>query len=296
MDIAQKQTAETFGFKWGDMKDSLAGDAIREKSYNWMMEKYFSDEKDYMHLMDFLEDKNFLDAGCGNGYSASLLFNKHLKNFNYFGVDIAADALAVAKEQITSFGGNSNFIHDNIQTMNLDQKFDYIFSEGVIHHTSKPFDTFMNLSRHLNDGGIIAFYVYREKAPIREYADDLIREKLKEMSSEQAWEALYPLTNLGIKLGELDGTIEIDEDIELLGIEKGSYTIQRFFYWFFCKMYYDKNISFDNMNHINFDWYMPTNCYRMKPEDVKDWVKKANLELKRFYVDNAGITAIAQKI
>lgn len=296
MDISQKQTAETFGYKWGDKKDTFTSEEIKIKSYNWMMERYFEDEKECSDIIAQLKGKDFLDAGCGNGYSASVLFNSNLRSFNYHGVDIATDALNVAKERISSIGGTPKFTHENIQTMNLGVKFDYIFSEGVIHHTSKPLDTFLNLSKHLKKDGLIAFYVYKEKAPMREYADDLIRDKLKAMTSEEAWNALIPLTNLGIKLGELNQNIVLEEDINLLGIKKGSYTLQRFFYWFFCKMYYDKNISFDDMHHINFDWYMPSNCYRFKSEEIRDWIAQAKLETKRFYVDEAGITVVAKKV
>ena len=46
------------------------------------------------------------------------------------------------------------------------------------------------------------FYVYRRKGPVREFTDDLIRERAAPMTPQDAWEAIVPLTRLGQALGD----------------------------------------------------------------------------------------------
>ena len=53
--------------------------------------------------------------------------------------------------------------------------FDLVFSEGVLHHTPDTRRAFRTLVDLLAPGGQIAFYVYRRKAPLREFADDYVR-------------------------------------------------------------------------------------------------------------------------
>jgi hypothetical protein len=50
------------------------------------------------------------------------------------------------------------------------------------------------------------------------------------------------------------------------------------------------------MNHINFDWYAPTNAHRQTPEQVRLWCAQAGLDIEREIVEEAGITVIARKI
>ncbi len=103
------------------------------------------------------------------------------------------------------------------------------------------------------------------------------------------------MTKIGKKLGDLNIEIEIDEEVELLNIPKGKYNLQRFFYWFFMKAYYDSNYTIDEMNHINFDWYRPLNCYCYEPEEIRKWLDNNKLKAERFIVEEAGITVVAHK-
>lgn len=296
MDSTQSQTTSTFSFKWADKKDTAESPVVKNKTFNWLLQRYFKGQT--ANLEQFFQHysgKTLLDAGCGNGFSASIIFGDRLNKLAYTGVDIAAEAIEKAKERFQMEGISGQFLVDNIQTMNLGLQYDIIFSEGVIHHTSKPFQTFSNLLAHLKPGGLFMFYVYKKKAPIREFVDDHVRQQLLEMSNEEAWDRLLPLTKLGIKLGELNQEIEIDEDIDLLGIPKGKYNLQRFFYWFVCKAYYDPNYPLEAMNHTNFDWYRPLNCFRFEPTEIEEWLKENNLEIEHFKIEEAGITAIARK-
>jgi arsenite methyltransferase len=292
-DRNQSQTAEVFGFKW-TLRDTYESYHMKKKLREWLVRKYFGNEKVKDQAVKNFKGKAILDAGCGSSMSALLLLEDVINDMYYLGVDIS-DSVDVARQRFAEKKIKGNFLKSDIAAMKLQRKFDIIFSEGVIHHTSKPFETFKNLVYHLQENGKIMFYVYKKKAPVREFCDDFIRDKIKPLSNKDAWKKLLPLTKLGKKLGDCNQEIEIEEDIELLEIPRGKYNLQRLFYYYIMKIYYDKNFTIAEMNHINFDWYRPLNCYRFEPGEIKDWLKACNLKEERFVVEDSGITVIARK-
>ncbi len=293
MKYKQMQTSNAFSFKWA-RRDAYESDTVKKRAREWLVRRYFGSEEQKEEMMSKWAGWKILDAGCGSGFSALLLFGKHLGEMQYWGVDIS-EAVSVAETRFREMNVKGNFVRADIATMQMEEKFDVIFSEGVIHHTPTPFETFKNLVSHLNPGGLIMFYVYRGKAPIREFSDDMIRERIRHLSDEEAWKELMPLTKLGKLLGDLNIEIELDEDIKLLEIPKGKYNLQRFLYWFFIKAYYAKEYSLEEMNHVNFDWYRPLICFRFTPDELEKWLLELNLKKIRFVVEEAGITVVCRK-
>jgi arsenite methyltransferase len=168
--------------------------------------------------------------------------------------------------------------------------FDVVFSEGVLHHTPSTKRSFDALVPLLVDGGELMIYVYRRKAPIREFTDDYVRERLAGMSPEEAWEALRPLTQLGQVLAELEVEVEVPDDVPLLEIPAGRHDVQRLIYWHVAKLFWNPNMSFEENNHLNFDWYAPQYAWRHTEEEVRRWYAEAGLEIERFHVHEAGFT------
>ncbi len=294
MDSKQKQTKECFDYKWA-RRDTYEGRTMKNKTFKWLLSRYFESSEKLEEFLNIHKGKSIMDAGCGSGFTASVLFGKHLNQMKYLGVDIS-DAIKVARNRFSELGIRGEFLKASVTSLKISRKFDIIFCEGVLHHTTNPFKSLKNLVKHLNKNGIIMFYVYKKKAPIREFTDDYIRKKLAKLTNEETWQRLLSLTKLGKSLGDLNKKVTIKEDVELLGIQKGTYDVQRLFYWFFVKMYYDKNFSIDEMNHINFDWFRPLNCYRFTPLEIETWLKKLKLKKQRFVVEEAGITVVAKKI
>ena len=147
----------------------------------------------------------------------------------------------------------------------------------------------------MKPGGHFLFYVYRRKGPIREFVDDTVRERLRNMPPEQAWKALMPLTKLGKIFGDLNIEINIPEPVDVLGIPAGRINLQRFFYWHVMKAFYRPDMSLDEMNHVNFDWYSPRNAFRQTPEDIRSWCAENNLVIEHENVQESGITIISCK-
>jgi SAM-dependent methyltransferase len=227
--------------------------------------------------------------------SALELFADQLKKVRYLGVDIST-AVDVAADRFGERGIAGGFLQADLTQLPLaPNTIDIIFSEGVLHHTDSTEKTFYDLAKLLKPGGRFLFYVYRQKGPVREFADDHIRGQLQKLTPEQAWEKVMPLTKLGKLLGDLNIEIDVPEPIDLLKIPSGRINLQRLFYWHVFKAYYRPEMNLDEMNHINFDWYAPQNAHRHTIEEVRDWSAKAQFTIERERVEEAGITIIARK-
>lgn len=288
---SQSQTADSFGFKWAK-RETYESEQAMAMQRDWVLGRYQLSEQE---ILEMIRGRKFLDAGCGASQGALLAFDQLLNQCRYIGVDIS-NAVDVAAARFRERGIQGEFVQASL--MELPEElgnFDFIFSEGVLHHTDSTEQAINYLSKRLNPGGLFMFYVYGVKAPMREYADDYIRERISGMSNENAWKALEPLSKLGIALGELGVEIDIPESIDLLGIPAGRMDLQRLFYWYFCKAFYRPDWTLDEMNHVNFDWYRPTNCHRQTPEQVRSWVSNNGLEIVKWDVKLEGISVISRK-
>jgi SAM-dependent methyltransferase len=291
---AQQQTADTFGFKWSK-RETYESPAMRDAARAWLMARYCGGDPSVLDGWLAGERKVILDAGCGAGFSGLLFFGDRLRDHSYVGVDISA-ATEVARERFREARVPGDFVRHDLATVPLrPASVDVVFSEGVLHHTDDPSASLTHLAKALVPGGLALFYVYAKKSVIREFTDDYIREQLAPMDDAAAWAALEPLSQLGVALGSLGGEITVPNDIPLLGIPKGTYDLQRFFYWHVCKAYYRPEFSLDEMNHINFDWFRPKNCFRQTPDEVREWCARAGLTIETLRTEEAGITVVARK-
>lgn len=289
---AQKQTEDTFGYKWS--RRETFESSLPEQMRRWLIEKYGDLSSNWFTAHQ--PNPIILDAGCGAALSGLALFGPALDNIRYIGVDVSP-AVDVARARFHERGANGGFIQSDLQQIPLGKEtVDIIFSEGVLHHTDSTANALATLIPHLKCGGHIMFYVYRKKGPVREFTDDHIRDRLQSMSPQDAWNAIVPLTKLGIALGDLNAEIDIPEDVEVLGIPAGRINVQRLFYWHVLKAFYRTDITFDEMQHINFDWYAPKNAHRQTLEEVQGWCRDLGLAIEHEREEFAGITIVAKKL
>jgi arsenite methyltransferase len=288
---AQSQTSDAFGFSWHQPFES---DASLTRTKRWLIERY-GDVAGAPWWDEYGAHPVVLDAGCGAAMSALLLFEGVLSRIRYLGADIS-NAVDVAARRFGERGLEAAFIQSDLLQLPLGpESVDVIFSEGVLHHTDSTRGAIEALTPLLKPGGRFLFYVYRRKGPIREFTDDHLRAKLADLPPEQAWKALQPLTKLGKALGELEVEVDVPEDVGLLEIPAGRIDLQRLFYWHVFKVYYDPDLTLDEMNHINYDWYGPRNAHRQSPEEVREWCDAAGLVIERERVEEAGITIGARR-
>lgn len=290
----QAQTSDAFGFKW-HKRDTFESDQGRARMREWLYERYgrvtqepwFSEHGDAPIVVD---------AGCGAALSAIELFGDALRRVRYVGVDVSA-AVEVAAARFRERGYPGAFLQADLGALPFAAgSVDLVFSEGVLHHTDSTENALRSVSRLLKPGGRILFYVYRKKGPIREFSDDYVREKMQRMTPEEGWNAMTPLTKLGIALGELNAEIDIPEPIDLLEIPAGRINVQRLFYWHVLKAFYRPDHTVEELNHINFDWFAPANAHRQTPEQVRAWCTDNGLVVERENLQEAGITIVARKL
>lgn len=288
-DAGQDQTRSSFGFKW-TKRDAFGSEGMQATVARWLVERYGFDSAKAMRAF-FAGKERTLDAGCGAGLATSSWMTPDWTDggAEWVGVDIS-EAIDVARSRL---GGNpgTHFVQADILDLPFRPgTFDAIISEGVLHHTPSTERAFRALVPLLRPGGELMIYVYRRKAPVREFTDDYVRELLQPLDPEDAWAKLRPLTQLGKALADLDVEVDVPEDIELLGIPAGRHDVQRLVYWHFAKLFWNDDLTFEENNHLNFDWYAPRYAHRHTEDEVRGWYASEGLELTHVDVQEAGIT------
>lgn len=288
------QTRYSFGEKWkmsvGYQVDGL--DSFDSDTLNWIITRngFASLETFEQYMQQF---SSILDAGCGNGRILSLLSDLVKEKTTLYGLDFAAADIARA-----NLGQRVNAIYDSDLTdkMTLAQvkPVEFIYCQEVLHHTSNPELAFRNLVDLLLSNGEIAIYVYKQKAPVREFSDDFVRKFIESFDSSEAMMHAAQFTQLGRVLSELDVEFDIPA-VSSLEIPAGRYTIQRFIYHFFAKCYWNPELSVENNKMINYDWYHPSLCSRHTLNEVLAWFEAAGLRVIHSYVDEYGITVRGTK-
>lgn len=282
------QTATTFRDKWTRNPDLAFQQTLDESSeiFRWILGRNgFATSDD---LAEFLAPKRrVLDAGCGNGRVMALLDRYAAPEAELVGIDLTAAEVARANlegvDRITVFEGD---ILGELSHLGL---FDFIYCQEVLHHTGDPERGLRNLAGLLAPGGEVAIYVYRRKAPLREFTDDYVRDRISELPYDEAMEQCRSIARLGQELTELGVSVQVP-DIEVLGIQAGEYDVQRLVYHFFMKCFWNKELDAEANAAINFDWYHPQLCSRHTLEECKEWFFRAGLEVTWEHVDPYGIT------
>ena len=297
-DEGQLQTLDAFSFKWG-----------RQESYGWMRrtgssapyeswlcQKYGfkSDEEWREH---YCSCRQILDLGCGEGMASWswLTSDRWDGSAAWVGLDISR-AVEVAAANLSSIPSTHFVQGDALQLPFPSSCFDAILSEGVLHHTPSTRSAILAASRVLSTGGEFGFYVYRRKGPVREFTDDHVRDQIANLSNEEAWGAMRPLTKLGRSLARLQSEVEVEEDVPLLGIKAGRQDVQRLIYWNFAKLFWNEQLDFEENVHINFDWYRPRYAHRQSVAEVQSWCTEAGLEIRHLHEEDSGITVRAVKM
>ena len=290
-DQGQKQTEASFGFKWGQRQTYDSPERLGTFR-DWLVNRYgFSSVHE---MRDFFAGKSrILDAGCGSAFSSALLLDETWRG-DWVGVDISS-AIDVAQERLKKIS-NTHFVQgDILQLPFRERSFNVIFSEGVLHHTPSTERALKSLVPLLDTDGEILFYVYRKKGPVREFTDDYVRDLISPLPPEEAWEMLRPLTKLGQALAKLHGEVEVTEDIPYLHVKAGRYDVQRLIYWHFAKLFWNENLSFEENNHVNFDWYHPRYAHRHTEGEIRRWCEESQLKIFHFDEQESGYTVRAAK-
>lgn len=282
------QTIVSFRDKWEKNTQLAFDQTLQEGSdiFDWILNRngFFSQEALVEHLK---QKKRILDGGCGNGRVTALLHRYAPQDAEIVGIDLTA--AHVARENLAHLERISTFQKDLLGDLSDLGTFDFIYCQEVLHHTANPKQAFLNLCSRLSRGGEIAIYVYKQKAPVREFVDDYVREKISGLPYETAMDAMREITELGKVLSELNVQITAPK-VDVLGIEAGEYDVQRFLYHFFLKCFWNPALGYEENVAINYDWYHPQLCTRHTLPEIEEWFADAGLSVTHRCVDHYGIT------
>ena len=112
-----------------------------------------------------------LDAGCGGGRYARLL--------GRFGATVLGVDLSTAVEKAAAlcaeFPGVAIVQADLLNLPIAEAVFDFVFSIGVMHHSSDPRRAFAEVARRVKPGGRLAVWLYRQNSPPQEWLNSALR-------------------------------------------------------------------------------------------------------------------------
>jgi SAM-dependent methyltransferase/uncharacterized protein YbaR (Trm112 family) len=284
----QTGTFDSFSAKWSRVDT----DEVRQRfdaQYAWYVQRFGFGSED--GLRDFLADKRtVLEAGTGLGGDAARF--ARLSEATVVGLDLS-ESIATAQREFGA-AANLHYIQADMLKPPLEaERFDFVSADQCVHHTPDARAAVASLARLVAPGGVLAFYVYKVKAPLREYTDDYIRERTTKMSVEECMEFSTSMSELGHKLSDLNASVTLEQGIPLLGIEPGEHDVQRLIYWHFLKCFWNDDFS-ENLNDlVNFDWYHPPYASRHTEEEVRGWCDGLGLVIEHLDVGNAGISVVA---
>ncbi len=118
-----------------------------------------------------------LDDGCGSGrYSFAL---KRLGCARVKGIDISAEAIELARRMSPFPADEVSFTQGSVLKLPFgDESFDFIFSNGVLHHTKDDKKGLKEIYRMLKDSGRCWLYLYGGKESLFWDIVDLCRKLL----------------------------------------------------------------------------------------------------------------------
>lgn len=155
-----------------DWTDSVGKDEFSREFFQEIDERFLKPAGEFLpykkipfdSLIDFeaLKDKDVLEIGVGNGSHAALLA-AHARSFT--GIDLTDYATRSTGARFKLFGLNGTIRQMDAEKMDFpDGSFDFIWSWGVIHHSSNTRRIVEQMHRVLRPGGKAVVMVYNRSA------------------------------------------------------------------------------------------------------------------------------------
>ena len=109
------------------------------------------------HILEFANfeqwrNKKVLEVGCGIGTAAhSFIENGAI----YKGIDLSEQSIKIAKQRLNIFDLNGVIEEGDIESYSSKEKYDLVYSFGVLHHTPDTQKAIKNIYNLLKEGGYI---------------------------------------------------------------------------------------------------------------------------------------------
>lgn len=138
-------STERFGYEWS--------------RYDYLLDQYEKQFLGWIHPLErsWFKDKIVLDAGCGMGRNSYWPLKYGARKVVAFDFDVRS--VEAAQRTLKQFP-NADVRYGDIEKFDCDERFDLVFSIGVIHHLAHPAEALRNLARLLKPGGTLLIWVY----------------------------------------------------------------------------------------------------------------------------------------
>ncbi len=293
LEDVQKQMSDFYEYHWKlpGAYDSEASDNFQKTVFQSMFPGYQEKVQKWVGA-----SSTVLDIGCGSGMAGRCYFDGLFDRLTYVGIDMSR-AIDQAKVEFEALGINVGLLQSELTNLPFpSDTFDFVFCPGVLHYTLDMAEAFKAISSQLKVGGRLVTWIYKEQPPLRGFTDGFISKAISLMPPEEALKAMEPLTKLGCALGDLNQEIEIPEDIPILGIPAGKHDLQRLFYYYVVKLFYNPDLPFTRANLANFNAYYPQHILFTDPKDVEAYCTDSGLQIEEMYTEGNGISIIAMKM
>ena len=260
------ETKETFNKIWMKWGYATHHDVhFREFQITWFLKRF---GLSHTGLNKLIAGKTVLEIGTGAGaFLRNLTGARHA-----YGLDQSSIGTKIAREY---FKDKSNVTIITEDMMKHTGQYDVVIADQVLHHLPDTYKALERTVRLVKPWGLVMFYVYKKKAPIREFMDNFLRYFTTRLSDEHCLLFSKFMLWVGKRLTKI------------------SLPLQRWVYWNLFKCFYNESFWHSNNLRVNFDWYSPKIAHRHTKAEVYKWIKNLNLKTDFLHVGESGISVRA---
>jgi 2-polyprenyl-3-methyl-5-hydroxy-6-metoxy-1,4-benzoquinol methylase len=156
-------TEHTMSYDW---KDTIARPQFSREWFEATDARFIEAARHFAHTdrpfgriipFERLAGKRVLEVGCGMGLHTELMARA---GAHVTAIDISPTSVAATTARLGLKGVEAEVRELDAETLDLEDRFDFIWSWGVIHHSSRTGRVLRNLHRALKPGGELRFMVY----------------------------------------------------------------------------------------------------------------------------------------
>jgi 2-polyprenyl-3-methyl-5-hydroxy-6-metoxy-1,4-benzoquinol methylase len=156
-------TTNTMSYDWKDKikypKFSLDWFDEVDRRFVGSSRHFAHDDRLFGKLIPFeqLRGKSVLEVGCGMGLHTELMSRA---GADVLAIDVSPTSVEATRSRLKLKRVPAAVEMMDVETLSIERKFDFIWSWGVIHHSSRTGRAFYNLCRAAKPNGEIRFMVY----------------------------------------------------------------------------------------------------------------------------------------